>query len=81
MLGNVLMLCTFVFFIFGVVAVQLWAGVLRQRCYLNFNDSTTSQLPNRHVPFNLHVLDSCSRSFKSQKTSRTGLNETRKWVQ
>ena len=30
MLGNVLMLCTFVFFIFGVVAVQLWAGVLRQ---------------------------------------------------
>ena len=50
MLGNVLMLCTFVFFIFGVVAVQLWAGVLRQRCYLNFNDSTTSQLPNRHVP-------------------------------
>ena len=34
MLGNVLMLCTFVFFIFGVVAVQLWKGVLRQRCYL-----------------------------------------------
>jgi hypothetical protein len=37
MLGNVLMLCTFVFFIFGIVAVQLWKGVLRQRCYLNTN--------------------------------------------
>ena len=70
MLGNVLMLCTFVFFIFGVVAVQLWAGVLRQRCYLNFNDSTTSQLPNRHVPFNLHVLDSCSRTFQIFQESK-----------
>ena len=42
MLGNVLMLCTFVFFIFGVVAVQLWAGVLRQRCYLNISNNSTS---------------------------------------
>ena len=45
MLGNVLMLCTFVFFIFGVVAVQLWAGVLRQRCYLNsLIDNTSTSL-------------------------------------
>ena len=35
MLGNVLMLCFFVFFIFGIIAVQLWAGNLRNRCYLN----------------------------------------------
>ena len=42
MLGNVLMLCTFVFFIFGVVAVQLWAGVLRQRCFLNITNSTSA---------------------------------------
>ncbi len=34
MLGNVLLLCFFVFFIFGIVGVQLWAGLLRQRCYL-----------------------------------------------
>ena len=27
MLGNVLLLCFFVFFIFGIVGVQLWAGV------------------------------------------------------
>ena len=34
MLGNVLLLCFFVFFIFGIVGVQLWAGLLRQRCYI-----------------------------------------------
>uniref|UniRef100_A0A672GHV7 Ion transport domain-containing protein n=1 Tax=Salarias fasciatus TaxID=181472 RepID=A0A672GHV7_SALFA len=31
MLGNVLALCFFVFFIFGIVGVQLWAGLLRNR--------------------------------------------------
>ncbi|KHJ46714.1 hypothetical protein D918_03038 [Trichuris suis] len=35
MLGNVLLLCFFVFFIFGIVGVQLWAGLLRNRCLLN----------------------------------------------
>lgn len=34
MLGNVLLLCFFVFFIFGIVGVQLWEGILRQRCEL-----------------------------------------------
>ena len=34
MLGNVLLLCFFVFFIFGIIGVQLWAGLLRQRCYV-----------------------------------------------
>ena len=34
MLGNVLLLCFFVFFIFGIIGVQLWAGLLRQRCYI-----------------------------------------------
>uniref|UniRef100_A0A8K9UC73 Voltage-dependent T-type calcium channel subunit alpha n=1 Tax=Oncorhynchus mykiss TaxID=8022 RepID=A0A8K9UC73_ONCMY len=33
MLGNVLALCFFVFFIFGIVGVQLWAGLLRNRIY------------------------------------------------
>ncbi|XP_072916344.1 voltage-dependent T-type calcium channel subunit alpha-1H [Hemitrygon akajei] len=33
MLGNVLLLCFFVFFIFGIVGVQLWAGLLRNRCF------------------------------------------------
>lgn len=35
MLGNVLLLCFFVFFIFGIVGVQLWAGLLRQRCFVS----------------------------------------------
>ncbi|CAF3877318.1 unnamed protein product [Rotaria magnacalcarata] len=37
MLGNVLLLCFFVFFIFGVVGVQLWKGLLRNRCFLELN--------------------------------------------
>ncbi|KAJ8406652.1 hypothetical protein AAFF_G00295680 [Aldrovandia affinis] len=47
MLGNVLLLCFFVFFIFGVVGVQLWAGLLRNRCYPeeNFTLSTGVTLP------------------------------------
>ena len=35
MLGNVLMLCFFVFFIFGIIGVQLWSGLLRNRCFLD----------------------------------------------
>jgi hypothetical protein len=35
MLGNVLLLCFFVFFIFGIIGVQLWAGLLRNRCVIN----------------------------------------------
>uniref|UniRef100_A0A667G847 Voltage-dependent T-type calcium channel subunit alpha n=1 Tax=Lynx canadensis TaxID=61383 RepID=A0A667G847_LYNCA len=34
MLGNVLLLCFFVFFIFGIIGVQLWAGLLRNRSFL-----------------------------------------------
>lgn len=37
MLGNVLLICFFVFFIFGILGVQLWAGMLRQRCYMPEN--------------------------------------------
>ncbi|CAH2312283.1 voltage-dependent T-type calcium channel subunit alpha-1I [Pelobates cultripes] len=37
MLGNVLLLCFFVFFIFGIIGVQLWAGLLRNRCFLEDN--------------------------------------------
>ena len=37
MLGNVLLLCFFVFFIFGIVGVQLWKGLLRNRCFLDLN--------------------------------------------
>uniref|UniRef100_A0A671SY99 Voltage-dependent T-type calcium channel subunit alpha-1I-like n=1 Tax=Sinocyclocheilus anshuiensis TaxID=1608454 RepID=A0A671SY99_9TELE len=42
MLGNVLLLCFFVFFIFGIIGVQLWAGLLRNRCYPEKNFTLTS---------------------------------------
>uniref|UniRef100_A0A4W5NGN1 Calcium voltage-gated channel subunit alpha1 I n=1 Tax=Hucho hucho TaxID=62062 RepID=A0A4W5NGN1_9TELE len=44
MLGNVLLLCFFVFFIFGIIGVQLWAGLLRNRCYLEENFTLSSGL-------------------------------------
>uniref|UniRef100_A0A670JHW5 Ion transport domain-containing protein n=1 Tax=Podarcis muralis TaxID=64176 RepID=A0A670JHW5_PODMU len=44
MLGNVLLLCFFVFFIFGIVGVQLWAGLLRNRCFLDTNFQMTYNL-------------------------------------
>ncbi|XP_056307104.1 voltage-dependent T-type calcium channel subunit alpha-1I [Danio aesculapii] len=44
MLGNVLLLCFFVFFIFGIIGVQLWAGLLRNRCYPEENFTLTSGL-------------------------------------
>ena len=37
MLGNVLLLCFVLFSIFGIIGVQLWKGVLRNRCYLDLN--------------------------------------------
>ncbi|CAI4233228.1 unnamed protein product [Auanema sp. JU1783] len=43
MLGNVLLLCFFVFFIFGIVGVQLWAGLLRNRCAINLPTTMTDQ--------------------------------------
>ncbi|KAJ0051229.1 hypothetical protein NL108_016338, partial [Boleophthalmus pectinirostris] len=44
MLGNVLLLCFFVFFIFGIIGVQLWAGLLRNRCYPEHNFTLSSGL-------------------------------------
>uniref|UniRef100_A0A673LXL2 Voltage-dependent T-type calcium channel subunit alpha-1G-like n=1 Tax=Sinocyclocheilus rhinocerous TaxID=307959 RepID=A0A673LXL2_9TELE len=46
--GIVLLLCFFVFFIFGIVGVQLWAGLLRNRCFLpeNFSLPTSLDLHN-----------------------------------
>merc|ERR1719376_148837 len=55
MLGNVLMLCSFVFFVFGILAVQLWESVLRQRCTLTWDMQTwVSNFSNVTLD---HVLD------------------------
>ncbi|XP_054246924.1 voltage-dependent T-type calcium channel subunit alpha-1H [Indicator indicator] len=48
MLGNVLLLCFFVFFIFGIVGVQLWAGLLRNRCFIDRNFVMTYNLTFLH---------------------------------
>eukprot|EP00069_Balaena_mysticetus_P006970 bmy_00977T0 len=52
MLGNVLLLCFFVFFIFGIIGVQLWAGLLRNRCFLeeNFTIHGDVALPPYYQP-------------------------------
>uniref|UniRef100_A0A8C2YCE9 Calcium voltage-gated channel subunit alpha1 I n=1 Tax=Coturnix japonica TaxID=93934 RepID=A0A8C2YCE9_COTJA len=52
MLGNVLLLCFFVFFIFGIVGVQLWAGLLRNRCFMeeNFTIQGDIVLPPYYQP-------------------------------
>ena len=44
MLGNVLLLCFVVFSTFGIVGVQLWKGVLRNRCFINLNTTLTKNL-------------------------------------
>uniref|UniRef100_A0A8C7IPQ9 Voltage-dependent T-type calcium channel subunit alpha n=1 Tax=Oncorhynchus kisutch TaxID=8019 RepID=A0A8C7IPQ9_ONCKI len=57
MLGNVLALCFFVFFIFGIVGVQLWAGLLRNRLELFLPGSFWVQISSlntygpRDIPF------------------------------
>uniref|UniRef100_A0A673LWY7 Ion transport domain-containing protein n=1 Tax=Sinocyclocheilus rhinocerous TaxID=307959 RepID=A0A673LWY7_9TELE len=52
MLGNVLLLCFFVFFIFGIVGVQLWAGLLRNRCFFDKSVSEYYRLDETDdVPF------------------------------
>ena len=44
MLGNVLLLCFVVFSTFGIVGVQLWKGVLRNRCFIDFNTTLTNNI-------------------------------------
>ena len=66
MLGNVLLLCFFVFFIFGIVGVQLWAGLLRQRCYIpeeNVNAIVKSAYW-RYVSYLLYVMNTIYNDIK-----------------
>lgn len=60
MLGNVLLLCFFVFFIFGIVGVQLWAGLLRNRCFL---DSTFVRCASPTHDPKMLSLDSALQAF------------------
>lgn len=51
MLGNVLLICFFVFFIFGILGVQLWSGMLRQRCFMP--DNMTHLIQNTSNMYNM----------------------------
>ena len=44
MLTNVMLLCFFVFFIFGIIGVQMWKGVLRNRCFFDYNRTLMGDL-------------------------------------
>ena len=49
MLTNVIMLCMIVFTVFGIVGVQLWKGLLRNRCFPDLNSTLT--ISSRSVSF------------------------------
>ncbi|MEQ2301540.1 hypothetical protein AMECASPLE_037109 [Ameca splendens] len=60
MLGNVIILYVLIIYIFGIVGVQLWAGELRYRCFLEedilvlYNRSLSPyyvSMPGERVPF------------------------------
>uniref|UniRef100_A0A6Q2ZHU7 Ion transport domain-containing protein n=1 Tax=Esox lucius TaxID=8010 RepID=A0A6Q2ZHU7_ESOLU len=57
MLGNVLLICFFVFFIFGIIGVQLWAGKLRNRCYPEENFTLTSGITLPHTYYMVDTED------------------------
>ncbi|KAL6475303.1 hypothetical protein MHYP_G00163430 [Metynnis hypsauchen] len=72
MLGNVLLLCFFVFFIFGIVGVQLWAGLLRNRCFLpeNFSLPQSLELHNYY-----HTENDDENPFICSQPRETGMRQ------
>ena len=38
MLGSVIALCSFIFFVFSILGLQLWKGMFRQRCFSSVAD-------------------------------------------
>uniref|UniRef100_A0A915PZY9 Ion transport domain-containing protein n=1 Tax=Setaria digitata TaxID=48799 RepID=A0A915PZY9_9BILA len=71
MLGNVLLLCFFVFFIFGIIGVQLWAGLLRNRCVISLPkinadiDVSDISLTRYYVPEDTSLEYICSQADSS----------------
>ena len=64
MLGNVLLICFFVFFVFGIAGVQLWSGVLRQRCF--FPPITNTFELNKFSDNSQPILTKEKRDISSQ---------------
>lgn len=76
MLGNVLLLCFFVFFIFGIVGVQLWEGILRQRCELVLPPNVVRP---KYV-FNMFTLDGFWENTSWQESLRSVFENNRKII-
>ena len=70
MLWNVLAICFFIFAIFGIVAVQLWRGALRGRCFLELPQGVSKA---RFVPRH------CSLYEKYVFVHRTGKHLRVSW--
>ncbi|OQV23966.1 Voltage-dependent T-type calcium channel subunit alpha-1G [Hypsibius exemplaris] len=62
MLGSTFLLAFFVFFSFGIVGVQLWAGLLRNRCTLTGNGNITFPrgIPKYYEPQHTYLEYVCS---------------------
>jgi hypothetical protein len=43
-LGMVGVLCLFVFFVFGIIGIQFWAGLFEARCHIEFVNATTGSV-------------------------------------
>ena len=58
-LGNLLLLCSFIFSIFGIIGVQLWKGLLRNRCFLELNATMIDRYSGREfvAPLEKHTAD------------------------
>ena len=72
MLGNVVLLCFVLFSIFGIIGVQLWKGVLRNRCYLDFN-TTLVNVSNETSWLNEFYQPDDSDSFICSEPGTSGM--------
>ena len=66
MLGNVFFLCFLVFFIFGIVGVQMWKGMLRNRCFFDYNATLMSSFYNESKRHDYYMADSAESFICSQ---------------
>ena len=46
MLGNVFLLCVLILMVFAIIGVQLWQGILRNRCFLDLPSNASLYLNN-----------------------------------
>ncbi|XP_034425651.1 voltage-dependent T-type calcium channel subunit alpha-1G isoform X6 [Hippoglossus hippoglossus] len=75
MLGNVLLLCFFVFFIFGIVGVQLWAGLLRNRCFVEDNFSFPLSVKSEKLPEYYHTENDDENPFICSQRRDNGMRD------